>query len=215
LPGWQEFYTKHQESNFEILSVSVDLQGPEVVKPYVNGTTFPTVVDSENILANLFGFNIVPNGIFVDELGVIKMIKQGFNVGIEEHTQALEQLIRGEVESVVIDDNYFKPTQEVSVIEKKLAHTKFTLGMEYSNNGKKDKALEELDEAIQIDPDNFLIRKQRWYIRHPEKFSPEIDIEWQQQQYEQEKIEEARLKGEECGPEGCLLPGTQRKAQGQ
>jgi hypothetical protein len=32
------------------------------------------------------------------------------------------------------------------------------------------KALNELDEALLLDPDNFLIRKQRWYLRFPEKF---------------------------------------------
>jgi hypothetical protein len=81
--------------------------------------------------------------------------------------------------------------------------------MEYSKNGKKDEALKELDEALFLDTDNFLIRKQRWYIRHPEKFSPTIDVEWQQKQLEKEKAEEAQLKGDMvCGPEGCVIPGT-------
>ena len=89
------------------------------------------------------------------------------------------------------------------------AQTKYKLGMEYSKGGKKDDALKELDEALLLDPDNFLIRKQRWYIRNPEKFSPTIDIEWQQRQLEKEKAEEVQLKGEAiCGPEGCVIPGT-------
>jgi hypothetical protein len=81
--------------------------------------------------------------------------------------------------------------------------------MEYAKNGKKEEALKELDEALLLDSDNFLIRKQRWYIRYPEKFSPIIDIEWQQKQLEKEKAEEALLiNGLECGPEGCVIPGT-------
>jgi Tfp pilus assembly protein PilF len=59
-----------------------------------------------------------------------------------------------------------------------LAQTKFKLGMEYSKQGKKEEALKELDEALLLDTDNFLIRKQCWYIRYPEKFSPVIDIDW-------------------------------------
>lgn len=81
--------------------------------------------------------------------------------------------------------------------------------MEYAKNGKKEEALKELDEALLLDTANFLIRKQRWYIRYPEKFTPTIDIEWQQIQLEKEKAEEALIKDNlACGPEGCVIPGT-------
>jgi hypothetical protein len=167
------------------------------------------VVDSENVLANLFGFKIVPNGIFIDKEGTIRLIKQGFSVTKPEHIDAVEELINGTVEKVVLDDEYYNPTNNVTDVEKQLSQTKFKLGMEYAKNGKKDEALKELDGALLLDTDNFLIRKQRWYIRYPEKFSPTIDIEWQQGQLEKEKAEEALLKdGLECGPEGCIIPGT-------
>ncbi|MBM7570600.1 tetratricopeptide (TPR) repeat protein [Aquibacillus albus] len=189
--------------------MSVDIQGADVVKPYVQDTAFTTVVDAENKLANLFGFKIVPNGIFMDKEGTIRFIKQGFQVTNEEHVEAIRKLIFGEVEKVELDDQYYTPIDIASDVEKQLAQTKFKLGMEYSNNGKKEEALKELDEALLLDSDNFLIRKQRWYIRYPEKFSPTIDTEWQQKQLEKEKAEEAQLKGDMiCGPEGCVIPGT-------
>jgi hypothetical protein len=34
--------------------------------------------------------------------------------------------------------------------------------MEYAKNSKREEALKELDEALLLDADNFLIRKQRW-----------------------------------------------------
>jgi tetratricopeptide (TPR) repeat protein len=160
-------------------------------------------------LANYFGFKIVPNGIFIDKDGIIRLIKQGFHVSNPDHVNAIEKLINGIVQKVIVDDEYYNPTSNVISIEKQLSETKFTLGMEYARNGKKEEALKELDEALLLDSDNFLIRKQRWYIRNPEKFSPTIDIEWQQKQLEKEKAEEALLKGGlECGPEGCVIPGT-------
>jgi tetratricopeptide (TPR) repeat protein len=179
------------------------------VKPYAADKAFTTVVDSENVLANYLGFKIVPNGIFIDKEGTIRLIKQGFSVSNPEHVDAVEKLINGTVETVVLDDQYYNPSNNVTNIEKQLSETKFKLGMEYAKNGKKDEALEELDEALLLDPDNFLIRKQRWYIRYPEKFLPTIDIEWQQNQLEREKEVEALLKdGSDCGPEGCVIPGT-------
>lgn len=125
------------------------------------------------------------------------------------HLDAVEKLIHGTAEKVILDDEYYNPPNNVNNIEKQLSETKFKLGMEYANNGKKEKALKELDEALYLDTDNFLIRKQRWYIRYPEKFSPIIDIEWQQEQLKKEKAQEALLNdGLACGPEGCVIPGT-------
>jgi tetratricopeptide (TPR) repeat protein len=139
------------------------------------------------------------------------LIKQGFRVTEEEHVKAVEQLLTEEVEKVDLEDNYYEPQDSTSDLEKQLAQTKFKLGMEYSKSRRKEEALKELDEAILLDPDNFLIRKQRWYIRFPEKFSPNVDTEWQQKQLEKEKTEEARTKGMACGPEGCVIPGTTQK----
>jgi hypothetical protein len=192
----------------------VDIQGAEVVKPYAADKTYTTVIDSENVLANYFGFKIVPNGIFIDKDGTIRLIKQGFHVSNPEHVGAIEKLINETVEKVILDDEYYNPTSQITGIEKQLSETKFRLGMEYAKNKKTEEALKELDEALLLDPDNFLIRKQRWYIRYPEKFSPTIDIEWQQNLLKKEKAEEALLKdGLECGPEGCIIPGTTPKSE--
>lgn len=199
----------YKNEDFEILSVSVDIQGAEVVRPYAEDRPFTTVVDSENKLANMFGFKIVPNGIFIDKEGTIRLIKQGFKISDDDHVKAVRQLIFDEVEKVELGDPYYSPQDSSSEMEKLLAQTKFKLGMEYASNGKKEKALKELDEALLLDTENFLIRKQRWYIRYPEKFTPSIDIEWQQKQLEKEKTEEAQSKGDmECGPDGCRIPGT-------
>jgi tetratricopeptide (TPR) repeat protein len=188
------------------LSVAVDLRGAEVVKPFVAGTDFTTVVDPENKLANLFGFKVVPNGIFVDENGVVRMMKQTFHVTNEEHVGAIEQLIRGEIETAQLDDKSYTLQEVPSDLKIQLAQTKFKLGTEYAKQDKNDEALKELDEALLLDPDNFLIRKQRWYIRYPEKFSPVIDFEWQKGQLEKERAEEAaKANSEDCGPDGCEI----------
>lgn len=179
-----------------------------MVKPYTEDTTFATVVDTENVLANMFGFKVVPNGIFVDKEGVIRLIKQGFHVTKEEHVKAVTELLNGLVEKIVLEDEYYQPSSVVPPLEKQLSETKFKLGMEYARIGKKEEALKELDEALLLDTDNFLIRKQRWYIQYPEKFSPSIDVEWQQAQLNKEREEEARRNELSCGPDGCKIPGT-------
>lgn len=193
-----------------MLSVAVDIRGADAVKPYTENTSFKTAIDSENALSNHFGFKIVPNGIFIDEEGTIRLIKEGFHVDNKEHTSAIEKLINNQEEKIVLDDIYYSHQDKRSKLELELSQTKFKLGLEYSKNGMKEEALTQLDEALRLDPDNFLIRKQRWYLRHPEKFSPTIDISWQQQQLKKEKANEALLSQEDCGPEGCFIPGTEK-----
>jgi tetratricopeptide (TPR) repeat protein len=206
LPGWQKVYDQYKDQDFEILSVAVDVQGEEVVRPYADKYSYTTVVDSDNLLADAFGFKIVPNGIFIDESGVLRLIKQGFSVSKSEHLEAVEKLIQGEIQEAVLEDEYHV-TETQSTVETQLAETKVKLAKEYLKQQKKDEALKELDEALLLDPENFLIRKQRWYIRYPEKFSPTIDIDWQQEQLKKEKEQEQAI----CGPEGCVLPGTNAK----
>ena len=75
---WQQFYVAHGDE-VALLGVAVDAQGPERPRHYVQkaGVTFPVVVDQENALARLFNYKVVPNGIFVDENGVIRYTKFG------------------------------------------------------------------------------------------------------------------------------------------
>lgn len=189
------------------MSVAVDLQGASVVRPYADGLHYNTVVDDQNKLAGLFGFTIVPNGIFVDPSGIIRLIKQGFTVSDEKHVEAVVKLIRGDAEFIELEDVNRLEASKADPLRKQLADTKFKLAMEYAQQGRKDEALQQLDEALSFDPDSFLIRKQRWYLRYPEKFNPTIDFEWQKKQLAAEKEEEARMQ--DCGPDGCELPGQQ------
>ncbi len=48
------------------------------------------------------------------------------------------------------------------------------------------KAVALLDQALLLDPKNYVIRKQRWLILYPEKFHPTIDWDWQREQMKRE-----------------------------
>ena len=156
----------------------------------------------------MFRFKVVPNGIFIDEEGTIRLLKEGFKVENPDHVKAVEQLIDKEVEKVEFDDSRRDSGQ--TDLQLQLAQTKYKLGMEYAKQNRDEEALKELDDAILLDPDNFTIRKQRWYIRYPEKFGAEIDFDWQQGQLKKEKEQEEqqRNQGLVCGPDGCFLPNV-------
>jgi len=57
----------------------MDAQGPEAVRRFVAkaNATFVNVVDSADGLWDLYGFEVIPNGYYVDERGYVRYLKVG------------------------------------------------------------------------------------------------------------------------------------------
>jgi hypothetical protein len=189
LPGWQKYLNTCKSDEFDILSVSVDIKGGTFVKPYTKGYSFRTVVDSENQLASFFGFKMVPNGILLNKEGNVLFAKEGFDVNDQGDIALLNKHLQSEINHNQNQVTYkIGNTRSTSI----KAQEKFNHALQLLNENKKQEALKVLDEALQLDSNNFVIRKQRWYIRYPEKFSPEIDYEWQKEQLEKERSAEIK-----------------------
>lgn len=82
------------------------------------------------------------------------------------------------------------PLQEAVALLPKSSDARFSLGSAHLALGEKAQALKHLREALGMDRDNFLIRKQIWLIEHPEKFHPTIDWVWQMEQLKKERAAE-------------------------
>jgi tetratricopeptide (TPR) repeat protein len=93
---WQDFLQQHADQQpFTFLSVAVDVD-PERPRPYAepHAETFRTVVDSAGALGRLFDFDVVPNGIFLDEQGIIRFLHiGGFDVRRPEMVRQVEALL--------------------------------------------------------------------------------------------------------------------------
>jgi tetratricopeptide (TPR) repeat protein len=63
----------------------------------------------------------------------------------------------------------------------------FGRGTTLGRLGRAAEAEEAWVEALRRDPANFVVRKQIWAHRHPEKFWPEIDGEWQRDEMAREQ----------------------------
>jgi tetratricopeptide (TPR) repeat protein len=74
---WQQFLQdKPERGQLAFLSVAVDVD-PRRPEQFAKHLPFPTGIDSAGRLGRLFDFDIVPNGVFVDEQGVIRFIHIG------------------------------------------------------------------------------------------------------------------------------------------
>jgi hypothetical protein len=66
---------------------------------------------------------------------------------------------------------------------------RFAAGVAAHADGDDAEALRLWREALEIDPENFLVRSQIWALEHPERFWPVVDREWQEQQLMREGYE--------------------------
>ena len=162
----------------EILSVAIDAQGPERVRPYVEaaGATFPTVVDAENVLGQLFDCKAIPNAVFVDADGIVRYVKRGgFDIRKPEYAQAAEAWAAGtSVEDAATAD-------AGDVASEALEH--YREGLDLYREGKAEEAMEAWRRGVALQPDNYIIRKQIWAVENPDRFyQGQVDYAWQKEQ---------------------------------
>ena len=167
----------------------MDAQGPGVVRPWhqTAQAEFPTLVDQQFELGQIFNLKAVPYGILLDELGQI--VKLPFAINVDE--AETQDLLRN-----WLTDPNFKLREDslattghgdslkVGVLE---ARARFQLGTTLLQIGKKEEAVAEWRKALSLDPNNWIIHKQIWAVENPDKFyDGAIDYNWQKEQLQTE-----------------------------
>ncbi len=156
-----------------------DAQGEERVRPLVeeSGVSFPVLIDRASTLGAALGFRIVPSGFFVDAGGIIRYRHVAdFDVSDPRVGWNLDRFLAGE------------PTESPSEGEQMsvAAMELYARGVGHASEGRQDESIGLWREALELDPDNFLIRSQIWAAEHPERFYPAVDRGWQELQLAKE-----------------------------
>ncbi len=204
MPGWQHFYAAHRTEPFELVSIALEHLGAAAARPFVAaaGAEFPTVVDERGVTGERFGFKVVPNGVLVDEEGVVRFAKYGgFSIDNPDDVAAVERFLAGAEPgtSPAVNAPY-----ELGPAEREQVAAKLRLGRRLDETGKRPEAVAAWRDALRLDPENLTIRKQIWAAEHPEKFHPTIDFDWQKGRLQEERA--AEVAQGICGPDGCPVP---------
>ena len=66
---WQAVREKHQDKNFELVTVGLDALGQSGCRPFIEAAEpkHPALIDEHHILANLYGIVNIPQAIWIDE----------------------------------------------------------------------------------------------------------------------------------------------------
>ena len=188
MPGWQEFYSKHKNDGFELVTVAMDIQGPDVVRPWIEkaNAEYTALVDVENKFGSYFSYNFVPLTMLFDESGKLVRGPQSANVANPKLIEELEDWFENGENSVVarnaMEINADIERNAGNGFASKKAEELFHDAVSLLGNNEKENALGQLHSALEFDPDNYLIRKQIWALENPEKFyEGDIDVKWQRE----------------------------------
>ena len=80
IPGSVTLQRKYQDRGLVIIGVSLDKQGPSVVKPFMRelGMNYPVVMGDEKIVSDYGGIEAIPTTFIIDRQGKVVTVHQGF-----------------------------------------------------------------------------------------------------------------------------------------
>ena len=172
--------------------IAQDIQGAEVARPWVEGAggTYRALLDQHNAIGKAYGLKYVPVAILLDAEGRLVRPVGSVDIGRAEFRGELEAwAASGQVPRAWIEAE--EPTLAVALEpDEAEADARFQLALVLLQRGKTEEALEQLRQAVRLDPQNWLIRKQMWAIESPEAFyQGAVDYGWQKAQMEREERE--------------------------
>jgi len=73
MPSMQMLYKEFKGQSFEILAVSIDTGGKDIVAPFMkkHKLTFPALIDPKGTIQNLYGVTGVPESYIIDKQGIM------------------------------------------------------------------------------------------------------------------------------------------------
>src|SRR5260221_1986087 len=80
VPGFIAIQKKYADKGFTMVGVSLDEQGPSVVKPFMGrlGMNYPVVMGNQKIIADYGGITAIPTTFVIDRQGTIVTAYQCF-----------------------------------------------------------------------------------------------------------------------------------------
>ncbi len=172
-------YTEITAAGSDILSIAIDLQGPEFPRPFHDKARaqFTTVVDAGTVVTRTFGVRAIPNGALIDENGILRYSLYG---GFDIRNPATKKLVSGFLlngEVTLTDETEVKGAVDVASLDH------FERGLELYGSGDFEGAAVIWRQGMELEPDHWNMRKQLWAIEHPDRFyDGKVDYDWQRVQ---------------------------------
>jgi tetratricopeptide (TPR) repeat protein len=92
---WQALRTELHPLGVEIVTVSLELSGPEVSRPFIEAANpdHPSLLDPTHLVDALFGVVNIPNVVWIDEDGIIVRPAEPGWAGPQEYPEAMRAMV--------------------------------------------------------------------------------------------------------------------------
>jgi peroxiredoxin len=190
LPGWQALHEELADDGFTAVAVAID-NDPADVRPWVDGITFPVLIDSQHLLTELFAISNVPTVVWIDEDDhIVRPNGVAFGtdtfsdftgVEAEPHLRAVRRWVRdGEVP--MAPEEARRAVADLSDDEV-LARLHFRVGAEAQRQGDDAAGRRHFEQAAQLAPHDWTVRRAAMPLIGKDPFGQEffeLYEEWQE-----------------------------------
>ena len=93
MPVWQEHWERWHPRGLEIVTVALDVDADQA-RPFIEQANagYPCLIDTAHVCDELFGFVNVPNGVWIDEDGVIVRCAEQAHPGANPFTESFKTI---------------------------------------------------------------------------------------------------------------------------
>ena len=191
LPVWQALQEELADEAFTVIAVSFDTRAPEQSRSWIEAAnpTYPSLLDPEHHVADLFNMINVPNAVWIDEDGRIVRPAETAGTGDEfrsmltgippedlkrmmdrrtAYVDAIKAWVRGERDVTVADTSAAAHTADDA---QAFAHFRF--GTWLWHQGREDEAQQQLAEARRLKPESWAFKRQSWELEEVGKAGTE------------------------------------------
>lgn len=179
-----------------VLAVALDSGGPEAVRPWVEraSPSYPCLIDTEHLVARLYGIVNVPTAVWIDEAG--RIVRPPEPAGASDtfrrmdratgrlpEDAAEERRLRRQIYMDAVRDWAARGEASVHVLppeevrrrlagpgrEQSQAAAHFRLGLHLYRQGRREEGLRHLWEAARLHPESWAYKRQAWELEEPGK----------------------------------------------
>jgi peroxiredoxin len=190
LPGWQALHDELAPAGFGVVGVAMDHRADDVV-PWVEGISFPVLLDANHLLSELYAISNVPTVIWIDEDGRIvrpnglpfgtDTFADFTGVRAEPHLDAVREWVLDGIEP--LDPAAARRAVGDLSADEIRARLHFRVGAVALRQGNEAAAREHLSRASQLAPHDFTVRRAAMPLVGQDPFGDEflaLYQEWQE-----------------------------------
>jgi peroxiredoxin len=187
LPGWQELHDELADEDFTVIAVAID-NSPDDVRPFVDGISYPVLLDQNHLLTELYAISNVPTVIWIDENDHIvrpngvafgsDLFKEFTGVESGPHMEAVRRWVNDGQEPLTGDE----ARRAVAALsdDEVLARLHFRMAAVALRQGDEASARRHFETATALAPMDFTIRRAAMPLLGDDPFGPTFFNLWEE-----------------------------------